>query len=240
MGRLRQETLRPQAVLAYLSRYTHRVAISNSRLIALDGTGVAFKWKDCRIKGRGRLKAMTLDAAEFIRRFLLARAAERLPPHPPLRPVRRRRPSPQHRARPPMARSAQALVPERSRRGRQRDRNPFIRAPPPVLRRQDDHRRDVRGRARYALAEPDQDRQLMTVAAHPAVQTRSLSLPTARRITGALTSPSPKTHSEPRADSKSTQALDQKGWRSSVHPTRLRAAALRSDALDPTAIYKSP
>jgi hypothetical protein len=80
----------------------------------------------------------------------------------------------------------------------------------------------------------------MTVAAHPAVQTRSLSLPTARRITGALTSPSPKTHSEPRADSKSTQALDQKGWRSSVHPTRLRAAALRSDALDPTAIYKSP
>jgi hypothetical protein len=71
MGRLRQETLRPQAVPAYLSRYTHRVAISNSRLIALDGSGVAFKWKDCRIKGRGRLKAMTLDAAEFIRRFLL-------------------------------------------------------------------------------------------------------------------------------------------------------------------------
>ena len=61
----------PQAVLAYLSRYTHRVAISNSRLIALDEAGVTFKWKDYRIKGRDRLKTMTLDAAEFIRRFLL-------------------------------------------------------------------------------------------------------------------------------------------------------------------------
>ncbi len=61
----------PQAVLAYLARYTHRVAISNSRLIALDQAGVTFKWKDYRIKGRGRLRTLTLDAAEFIRRFLL-------------------------------------------------------------------------------------------------------------------------------------------------------------------------
>jgi len=61
----------PQAVLAYLARYTHRVAISNSRLIALDEAGVVFKWKDYRIKGRDRLKTMTLDAGEFIRRFLL-------------------------------------------------------------------------------------------------------------------------------------------------------------------------
>jgi len=61
----------PQAVLAYLARYTHRVAISNSRLLALDEAGVTFKWKDYRIKGRDRLKTMTLNAAEFIRRFLL-------------------------------------------------------------------------------------------------------------------------------------------------------------------------
>ena len=61
----------PKAVLAYLSRYTHRVAISNSRLIALDSKGVTFKWKDYRIKGRDRLKTMTLEPAEFIRRFLL-------------------------------------------------------------------------------------------------------------------------------------------------------------------------
>ena len=61
----------PQAVLAYLARYTHRVAISNSRLIALDEAGVTFKWKHYRIKGCDRLKTMTLYAGEFIRRFLL-------------------------------------------------------------------------------------------------------------------------------------------------------------------------
>jgi hypothetical protein len=61
----------PQAVLAYLSRYTHRVAISNSRLIALDERGVTFRWKDYRAKSRSRYKAMTLDAREFMRRFLL-------------------------------------------------------------------------------------------------------------------------------------------------------------------------
>src|SRR5262249_9213603 len=61
----------PEAVLAYLSRYTHRVAISNSRLIALDKNGVTFKWKDYRTKGRDKAKVMTLPTDEFIRRFLL-------------------------------------------------------------------------------------------------------------------------------------------------------------------------
>jgi len=61
----------PDAVLAYLSRYTHRVAISNSRLIAFDGERVTFKWKDYRAKGDVRYKVMTLDADEFIRRFLI-------------------------------------------------------------------------------------------------------------------------------------------------------------------------
>jgi hypothetical protein len=61
----------PQAVLAYLSRYTHRVAIANSRLIALDHNGVTFRWKDYRAKGRERHKAMTLATHEFIRRFLI-------------------------------------------------------------------------------------------------------------------------------------------------------------------------
>ena len=60
----------PEAALAYLARYTHRVAISNSRLVALDDHTVAFKWKDYRIDGRDRYKTMTLDAQEFIRRFL--------------------------------------------------------------------------------------------------------------------------------------------------------------------------
>jgi hypothetical protein len=61
----------PEAVLAYLSRYTHRVAISNSRLVAFDGERVSFKWKDYRAKGAVRCKLMTLDADEFIRRFLV-------------------------------------------------------------------------------------------------------------------------------------------------------------------------
>ena len=61
----------PQAVLAYLSRYTHRVAISNRRLIAFDDAGVTFKWKDYRAKGRERAKVMTLATGEFIRRFLI-------------------------------------------------------------------------------------------------------------------------------------------------------------------------
>ena len=61
----------PQAVLAYLSRYTHRVAISNSRLLTMDERGVTFRWKDYRAKGRTRHKTMTLDVHEFMRRFLL-------------------------------------------------------------------------------------------------------------------------------------------------------------------------
>ncbi|WP_254017135.1 transposase, partial [Mesorhizobium escarrei] len=61
----------PEAVLAYLSRYTHRVAISNSRLIALDEAGVTFRYKDYRRNGSERYRTMTLEAGEFIRRFLL-------------------------------------------------------------------------------------------------------------------------------------------------------------------------
>ena len=61
----------PQAVLAYLSRYTHRVAIANSRLIACDHSGVTFRWKDYRADGRDRQKVMTLSTGEFIRRFLI-------------------------------------------------------------------------------------------------------------------------------------------------------------------------
>jgi len=61
----------PQAVLAYLSRYTHRVAIANSRLVSMDEHGVTFRWKDYRAKGKTRCKTMTLAAEEFIRRFLL-------------------------------------------------------------------------------------------------------------------------------------------------------------------------
>jgi hypothetical protein len=61
----------PEAVLSYLSRYTHRVAISNRRLVALDERGVTFRYKDYRRDGAARYGTMTLNADEFIRRFLL-------------------------------------------------------------------------------------------------------------------------------------------------------------------------
>ena len=58
-------------MLAYLARYTHRVAIANSRLITLDERGVTFRYKDYRRNGQARYRTMTLAADEFIRRFLL-------------------------------------------------------------------------------------------------------------------------------------------------------------------------
>ena len=61
----------PEAVLAYLSRYTHRVAISNHRLVSADADTVAFRWKDYRIKRGDRQKVMRLATPEFIRRFLI-------------------------------------------------------------------------------------------------------------------------------------------------------------------------
>jgi hypothetical protein len=62
----------PEEVLRYLARYTHRVAISNRRLVAYDHKGVTFKWKDYRLEGPERYnKLMTLDTHEFIRRFLM-------------------------------------------------------------------------------------------------------------------------------------------------------------------------
>ena len=61
----------PKQVLRYLSRYTHRVAISNRRLVSADENGVTFKYKDYRIDGPGRYKTMTLATDEFIRRFLI-------------------------------------------------------------------------------------------------------------------------------------------------------------------------
>jgi hypothetical protein len=61
----------PEQVLAYLARYTHRVAISNKRLVGIDEKGVTFTFKDYRIEGPGRYKTMTLGPGEFIRRFML-------------------------------------------------------------------------------------------------------------------------------------------------------------------------
>ena len=86
MGGLRQTPLRRARGRARLSiRYTHRVAISNSRLITLDDKGVTFKWKDYRAKGRDRQKVMTLGHQRVHPPLPHSRLAPRLPPHPPLR-----------------------------------------------------------------------------------------------------------------------------------------------------------
>jgi putative transposase/transposase-like zinc-binding protein len=77
----------PEQVLAYLARYTHRVAISNRRLIAIDETHVSFRWKDYRESGRSRSKVMRVEPGEFMRRFLLHVLARWLPSNPPLRAI---------------------------------------------------------------------------------------------------------------------------------------------------------
>jgi hypothetical protein len=79
----------------------------------------------------------------------------------------------------------------------------------------------------------------MTGDAHPALQTRSLSLPTARRTARALTSPHPKIHLERRPDAKPPHAHDRTGSSRSFSPTKLPVTGLRGDACDLLATYKS-
>src|SRR5271165_134879 len=80
----------PEEVLRYLSRYTHRIAISNRRLVSADEKGVTFKYKDYRIEGPGRYKTMTLATDEFIRRFLLDHCRQRPPSYRSVRLARTR------------------------------------------------------------------------------------------------------------------------------------------------------
>ena len=91
----------PEAVLAYLSRYTHRVAISNSRLLALDERGVTFRWKDYRARDRRDGTRVDQDHDPLGGRvhppLPAPRPARWLPPHPPLRPLRQRNAGRQHR-----------------------------------------------------------------------------------------------------------------------------------------------
>ena len=138
----------PRAVLAYLSRYTHRVAISNRRLIAADHTGVTFRWKNYRIEGPGRYQTMTLSTHEFIRRFLNARAARGLPPHPALRTAGQWQPRRQHRAGARAARRAGPLRTAGYLRGPSGRRTPHVAATMPLLRRTHVHHRDLRARQR--------------------------------------------------------------------------------------------
>ena len=147
-------------MLAYLARYTHRVAIANSRLIAFDDNGVTFRWKDYRAKGRERHKIMTLASDEFIRRFLIHVL-----------------PSGFHRIRHyglfanggraenlARARELLGVPPTQSEPAdAERRRAADALAPMPVLRWPHDHHRDLRARlnAAHPSDEPDQDRHIM-------------------------------------------------------------------------------
>lgn len=66
----KQPCVGPDAVMAYLSRYNHRIAIANSRIVRADTNTVTFRWNDYRNKRGDRMKVMRLDTREFIRRFL--------------------------------------------------------------------------------------------------------------------------------------------------------------------------
>src|SRR5262249_41845012 len=97
----------PEQVLAYLSRYTHRVAISNSRLLSVDADGVTFKYKDYRLEGPERYTTMTFEAGEFIRRFLMHVLPKGFPRIPHYRPLAKSGDArPQQLPRPPRPRAA--------------------------------------------------------------------------------------------------------------------------------------
>src|SRR5204863_2033327 len=155
----------PDAVLAYLSRYTHRISIANSRLVAFDGERVTFKWKDYRAKADARYKLMTLDADEFNPPLPDPRPARRVPSHPPLWPLRQRQPGRQYRIGPPAPRRTRPAAVERAqRRHRKSSRRQRV-ARLSLLRRAYDHHRDRRTRLpTAAVAHPvDRARQLMTI-----------------------------------------------------------------------------
>ena len=136
----------PKEVLRYLARYTHRVAISNRRLIALDANCVTFKWKDYRLEGGERYKLMTLPIHEFIRRFLihvLPAGFHRIRYYGLLASGKR---ADEHRACPRAARAA--IAPDRGHQGRQHQcqRTANTKASLPMLRRPHDHHRDLQTR----------------------------------------------------------------------------------------------
>ena len=155
---------RPKYCAIYRATPT-RIAISNRRLLSADQKGVAFKYKDYRIEGPARYKTMTLATHEFILALPNPRAAEGLPPHPPLWAARQRQPSRKHCARSPAARRATAPKSTRDAQSSER-RTPRAAASMSVLRRTHDCHRDLRARLpaktpAHAGSGGDQDRHLM-------------------------------------------------------------------------------
>ena len=133
----------PDAVLAYLSRYTHRIAIANSRLVAFDGERVTFKSKDYRTKADARYKLMTLVTDQSILLLPDPRAARRVPSHPSLRPLRQCQSSRQYCTGPPASRRPRpSPVERRERRHRKSSRRQRVQRLS-LLRRAYEHHRDL-------------------------------------------------------------------------------------------------
>src|SRR5207247_4072110 len=155
----------PEAVLAYLSRYTHRIAIANSRLLAFDGERVTFKWKDYRAKRDAPLQAYDARCRRVHPPLPDPCAARRIPPHPALRPLRQRQPGRQYRIGPPVARRTRpAAVKRGQRRHRKSSRRQRVERLS-LLRRAYDHHRDFRTRlpAATVVQSSNRLRQLMTI-----------------------------------------------------------------------------
>src|SRR5271157_2540005 len=223
MGGLRQATLRRTASRPRLSRALHPPRRDLERPAHRARRG----GRDLQMEGLPDQRPRPAQNHDARRRRVLpplspARAALRFPSHPPLRPVRQRRSRTKHRARPPMARRAQGLAPKRARRGRQRDQNTFARAPMPLLRRPDDHHRNLRRPAPRAFptTKPDQDRHLMIITALPASQPGFSSPPAARRSRKPMSSRGRQSSSDRRARARPAHTRDQTRLPSSVPPPR--------------------
>jgi hypothetical protein len=155
----------PGAVLAYLSRYAHRIAIANSRLVAFDGECVTFKWKDNRAKADNRYKLMTLDVDEFIRRFLihvLPDGFHRIRHYSLFANANR---AANIALAPPAPRRTRRSPVEWGERGHRKSSRRRRVEPLSLLRRAHDHHRDLCARLpAAAVADPiDRARQLMTI-----------------------------------------------------------------------------
>ena len=186
----------PEQVLRYLSRYTHRVAISNRRLVSVDDNGIAFRWKDYRIDGPDRWKTMTLTPHEFIRRFflhVLPKGFHRIRHYGLF--ASGNRAANIARARELLAAAPRVVgLDETTRRP---GRTARAAVPLPPLRRPHDRHRGLRTRLRAdispnACSDADQDRHVMTAARIARRKAARLThRPSARNVPACVVAPHP-------------------------------------------------
>jgi hypothetical protein len=182
----------PEQVLRYLSRYTHRVAISNRRLVAADDGAIAFRWKDYRVNGPDRWKTMRLLPHEFIRRFLMHVLPKGFHPHPPLRALCQRQPCREHRDSPRTPQCRPACHRPARAAGYCAGCAPRAAVSMPALRRPHDRDRGVRARLPAEVApDAEQDRHIMSQTSR---RPRSFPVPTRWLHAGSDTSRSDHGH----------------------------------------------